>query len=107
MRHAPIQELRDDPGDGSTWSNAAKLSRKIRELALRSHDALKASSQPEPQAQAAQTDIDDDLRDLRYQVARLQQKIHTRQLGPLIPWVDALRKQVEDHLGDARKAGLR
>jgi len=44
-----------------------------------------------------------DLLDLRDQLARLQQKIHTRKLSALIPWVDALKQQVDDRIGDAGK----
>jgi hypothetical protein len=43
------------------------------------------------------------LADLRNQLARLHQKIHERRLGVLIPWVDALRRQVEDRLGESEK----
>ena len=45
-----------------------------------------------------------DLNELRSQVARLQQKIHDRRLGVLIPWVDALRRQLEDRLGSSGSA---
>ena len=50
-------------------------------------------------------DVLQDLRDLRDQVARLQQKIHDRRLDALIPWVDALRQQVDDRLSPRRKGG--
>jgi hypothetical protein len=99
--------LNDDTTDGSTWSNAAKLSRKVRELAHRSYHALKAGTQPDPQNQAGSTDIIHDLRELDDQVARLQQKIHARRLQALIPWVDALKQQVHDRLNNAKKAGAR
>jgi len=104
MKNTQPQESHDDTNDGSTWSNAAKLSRKVRELAHRSSRALKAGTQPDPQNQAGSTHILHDLRDLDDQVARLQQKIHARRLGGLIPWVDALRQQVHDRLNGARKA---
>jgi septal ring factor EnvC (AmiA/AmiB activator) len=87
----------------STWSSASKLSGKVRELAHRSHRALKAWTR----SQANPDDIGDDLRDLRVQIARLNQKIHDRRLDALIPWVDALQRQVEDRLGNKGKAGPR
>ena len=83
-------------GQDSTWSNPEKLSRKIRELASRSHRALREGPRPEVAAHRSHTIEQDDLRDLREQVARLQQKIHALRLGLLIPWVDALRRRVED-----------
>jgi hypothetical protein len=91
----------------STWSNPAKLSRKVRELAHRSYRALKAGPQPEAPAQTRPEELAEDLRDLCAQVARLQQKIHERRLQPLIPWVDGLRRQVEHRLGNLCKAGAR
>ncbi len=81
----------------STWSSASKISRKVRELAHRSYHAMKAVRQPGPPASTGQQEIAGELRDLRHQVARLRQKIHARQLGALIPWVDALWKQVDGH----------
>ena len=60
----------------STWSNAPKLSRKVRELAHRSFHALKTSSHPGARSEAPSPDIVQDLRNLRDQLARLQQKIH-------------------------------
>ena len=80
MTNTETQELHEDASQDSTWSNAAKLSRKVRELAHRSYLALKARTQPDAQARAGPEGIADDLRDLRDQVARLQQKIHERQL---------------------------
>jgi hypothetical protein len=87
----------------STWSSAPKLSRKVRELAHRSFRALKTASQADGQTQAPSNEILQDLRDLRDQVARLQHKIHERNLESLIPWVDALRHKVEDRLGPAAR----
>ena len=92
------EDLPDSTSQESTWSNPAKLSRKVRELAHRSYRALKADPRPDPRATAASEDLAEDLRDLRAQVARLQQKIYQRGLKALIPWVDALGKQVEDRL---------
>jgi hypothetical protein len=89
----------------STWSNAPKLSRKVRELAQRSFHALKTGSDPVARTQAPSPDILQDLRDLRAQLARLQQKIHSRKLGALIPWIDALIQQVDDRLGHPSKEG--
>jgi hypothetical protein len=94
-------------GQDSTWSNPEKLSRKIRELASRSHRALREASRPVLAAHRSHTVEQDDLRDLREQVARLQEKVHQLRLGPLIPWVDALRKRVEEQFGREREGGSR
>jgi hypothetical protein len=88
----------------STWSNAPKLSRKVRELAHRSYHALKAPSPPAAQTGPISKEVLQDLRDLCDQIARLQHKIHTRNLSALIPWVDALRRQVDVRLGQSGKA---
>ena len=101
MPNTQPDELHDDTSDDSTWSNAPKLSRKVRELAHRSYRVLKAGKQPDAPAPASPEDIAEDLRDLRDQVARLHRKIHERRLEGLVPWVDALRQQVEDRLGNA------
>jgi hypothetical protein len=98
-QHAPESTEHD-----STWSNAPKLSRKVRELAHRSFHALKPGSDPVARTPAGPTDILEDLRDLRDQLARLQHKIHARKLVALIPWVDALKQQVDDRLGHSGKA---
>jgi hypothetical protein len=107
MADVRLQELRADAGQDSTWSNPSKISRKVRELAHRSHRAMKARNQAEALARPGSDDIQEDLRDLRDQVARLQHKIHVLRLGVLIPWVDALRKQVEDRLGNETEAVAR
>ena len=98
MTDVQLQDTQEGVDQDSTWSNPAKLSRKVRELAHRSYRALKADPRPDPRAPAASEDLAEDLRDLRAQVARLQQKIYQRGLKALIPWVDALEKQVEDRL---------
>jgi len=103
MTSSETQQLHEDANEGSTWSNAPKLSRKVRELAHRSYLALKAGTKTDAQTQADSKDILDDLRDLREQIARLQQKIHARQLRSLIPWVDALGQLVDDRLGNAER----
>jgi hypothetical protein len=107
MADVRLQDLRADAGQDSTWSNPAKLSRKVRELAHRSHRALKARTRPDVPARPGSDDTQEDLRDLRDQVERLQQKIHALRLGVLIPWVDALGKQVEDRIHNEREAGSR
>jgi hypothetical protein len=86
----------DIAGQESTWSSASKLSRKVRELAHRSHQALKRGTI----GHEAHQPIDEDLRDLREQVRRLQRKIHERRLAALISWIDALQQMVETGLGD-------
>jgi hypothetical protein len=90
-------------GQDSTWSSASTLSRKIRELAIRSYRAVNSKSRPAGPNNAAPDDIVEDLADLRNQLARLQRKIHERRLGVLIPWVDTLRHQVEDRLGGSEE----
>jgi hypothetical protein len=87
----------------SSWSSAPNLSSKVRELAYRSHRALKLTSRP-PESP---NETGDDLGSLRDQVAVLRQKIHARRLGVLMPWVDALQHQLDDRLGRDRKAGTR
>ncbi len=99
MTRALPQETPETTDQDSTWSSAPKLSRKVRELAHRSYHALKTSPQPAAQTQAPSNDVLDDLRNLRDQVARLQRKIYARNLEPLIPWVDALKRQIDDRLG--------
>jgi hypothetical protein len=98
MTHIQSQDLQEGMGQDSTWSNPAKLSRKVRELAHRSYRALRTGPRADAPAPARPEDIAEDLRDLRDQVARLRRKIHERRLQPLIPWVDALSHQVEDRL---------
>jgi hypothetical protein len=99
------------PGEGrrsdqdSTWSNPEKLSRKVRELVSRSHRALRERTRPAAVAPPSHEVARDDLRDLREQVSQLQQKIRTLQLVPLIPWVDALRRRVEEQFDRERDAG--
>jgi hypothetical protein len=90
-------------GEDSTWSSAPKLSRKVRELALRSYRAVHCEPRLDGPKNASPEDAEQDLADLRNQLARLQQKIHARRLGVLIPWVDALRRQVEDRLGESEE----
>ena len=100
----PLPQDRPENTDtDSTWSNASKLSRKVRELAHRSYHALKAPSQPVAQAEALPNEVIQDLRDLCDQIARLQHKIRTRNLGALIPWVDALKRKVDVRIGHSGK----
>jgi hypothetical protein len=98
MTETHPQALQENENQDSSWSSASNLSRKVRELAHRSHRALRAGKQPDGMARAGAGDLVEDLGDLRDQVARLQDKIHRRRLQHLIPWVDALSKQVEDRL---------
>jgi hypothetical protein len=100
-------ELDDAPqtvGVDSSWSSASKLSRKVRELAHRSFHAQNLIPQTLAQTQARSKEILHNMRDLRDQVAWLHHKIHARKLDSLIPWVDALRRQVDDRLGNSGKA---
>ncbi len=101
---------RDSPesaGQDSTWSNPAKLSRKVRELAHRSHRALKAAATPHVLTSGSSETSHQELHDVRIQLARLQQKIHALGLRGLVPWIDALRRQVETRLNNAEKEEIR
>jgi hypothetical protein len=100
MSSADPQNTSEGSALESSWSSAPKLSRKVRELAHRSFHALRFRSLLGSLDQVRSTE---DLQDLRDQVVLLQQKIHVRNLEALIPWVDALRRQVDDRLDHARK----
>jgi hypothetical protein len=104
MASAERQDTPECTSDGSTWSSAPKLARKVRELTQRSFHALKSGPMPDAQAPPRSNEVQQDLHDLRHQVARLQRKIHDRNLGALIPWIDALRQEVENRLGTSGKA---
>jgi hypothetical protein len=105
MANFPPQNTPEITDTDSTWSNAPKLSRKVRELAHRSFHALKTTGpQGVARAQADSNDVREDLRELRDQVARLQHKIYGRNLEALIPWVDALKRQIDDRLAETGKA---
>jgi hypothetical protein len=107
VRNIQTQDWLAETGSETTWSDAAKLSRKVREVAHRSYRALNPSTRTDAPVQADPEDVAGVHRDLRDQIARLQRKIHERRLNALIPWVDALRRRVEDRLDLARKAGAR
>ena len=100
MSSADPQNTSENSAMESSWSSAPKLSRKVRELAQRSFDALRFRSLVGSFNRAHSTE---DLQDLRDQVVLLQQKIQSRNLEALIPWVDALRRQVDDRLDHERK----
>ncbi len=89
----------------STWSDGRKLSRKIRELAHRSHRFLKTSPRTDAPVQAGSQDMAGEQRDLVDQIDRLPRRIHEHRTSALIPWFDALHHLVEDRLKLARKAG--
>ena len=65
MTSVRFEDLPEGTSQDSTWSNPAKLSRKVRELAHRSYHALKAGTPPDALAQARPEDLAEDLRDLR------------------------------------------
>ena len=104
MASSELENTPQPVGLDSSWSSAPKLSRKVRELAHRSFHAIHSGSQAVAETQARSQDVLQDLRDLRDHVAWLQHKIHARKLDSLIPWVDALRRQVDDRLGNSGKA---
>jgi hypothetical protein len=98
MTSTQTQNWPDARCSGSTWSDAGKLSRRVCELAHRSHRVLRAGKRPNDVAQVSETEFARDVRDLRDQFARLRRKIHDRRLYALILCVDALRRQVEGGL---------
>jgi hypothetical protein len=107
MRRIRFEDPAQRTSQDSTWSNAAKLSWKVRDLAHSSYRTLKSSTPPDAPAQARPEELAEDLRDLLAQVARLQQKIHEHRLQYLIPWVDGRRRQVEHRRGSPYEAGAR
>jgi hypothetical protein len=107
MADVRFQDLRGDAGQDSTWSKPAKLSCKVRELAHPSHRVLRGRTRPAAVARPGSDNIQGDLRDLRDQIARLQRKVFAPRIGALVPWVDALGKQVEKRLYNEVEAGAR
>jgi hypothetical protein len=107
MTSSAEQNLQENSGQESTWSNPAKISRKVRELAHRSHQVIKAGYRDVASAREDSQATTEDPGELLDQVARLQKKVHERKLGALIPWVDALRDRVEDYLGSKGEGGSR
>jgi len=107
MTRKQPEELEENKSQDSTWSNPAKIARKVRELAHRSHRALKAGARPYVLALKGAEDRNEEVRDLHKEVSRLQQTIHAQHLGVLIPWVDALWRQLDDRLNSLGKAGTR
>ncbi len=105
MHSVQLEKTAEATSQDSTWSNPVTLSRKVRELAYRSHVALKSSAAAGAPTQASSQVHADDLRELGAQVVRLQQKIHERRLERLIPWVDTLSRRLEHQLGKVCTAG--
>jgi hypothetical protein len=103
MPQVPHNNLPASVGQDRTWSSPDKLSRKVRELAHRSRAALKAAGQPHVQALKSTESGREAIRYLRNQVARLQQTIHCQRLWVLIPWVDALRRRLEERLSSQER----
>ena len=101
MSSADPQNTSESSALESSWSSAPKLSRKVRELAHRSFHALRFRSLLGSLNRARSIE---DLQDLRDQLVLLQRKIKGRNLEALIPWVDELRRQVDDRLDHERKA---
>ena len=104
MADSEINHTSQPLGVESSWSSTPKLSRKVRELAHRSFHAIHPGRQQGEENQERTQDILEDLSELCDQLAWLQHKIHARKLDSLIPWVDALKRQVDDRLGNVRKA---
>jgi hypothetical protein len=105
MTEIRFEHLPGSTDQDSTWSNPAKLSRKVRELTHRSYRAMKTGTPPNALVQVSPEHPAEDLRDLYTQVNRLQQKIHECRLEPLIPWVDGLRRLFEHRLGTLIPSG--
>jgi hypothetical protein len=95
MANSQPQSSSDFVAQDLSWSSAPNLSTKVRELAHSAHSLLKGRTV----SPGCPEDIGVELRALSEQVARLRRKIHERELGALIPWVDALQRQVDDRLG--------
>ncbi len=94
MANSQPQSSSDFVAQDLSWSSAPNLSTKVRELAHSAHSLLKGRKV----SPGCPEDIRVELRELSDQVARLRRKIHERQLGALIPWVDALQRQVDERL---------
>ncbi len=91
----------------STWSNPAKIGRKVRELAHRSHQFLSAGARPHvPVGQPGESQRENPA-ELLQQVDRLQRTIHARRLGVLTSWVDALRRRLEERVGRREEESAR
>jgi hypothetical protein len=79
----------------------ASLSAALRELAVRSHRAVRAAEvlRSRPSALAdLPVDSDRELSDLLVRIVQLQQSLHTQSLSGLAPYVAALRQKVEAQL---------
>jgi hypothetical protein len=100
-------DLPTSAGEDSTWSNPAKLSGKARELAHRSRRALKAEAGQRDPASRSSRESQPDVSDLLAQLARLQHKIHALGLGGLVPWINVLKRQVENRLNSTEKETAR
>jgi hypothetical protein len=95
------------PASDSTWSNPAKIGRKVRELAHRSHVLLGAGCRSHVPASLTDDGQREDAAELLQQVARLQRTIHARRLGVLTTWIDALRRQLEERVNRSEKESAR
>ena len=96
-----ITERQETPkvaSDDSTWSSAPKLSRKVRELAHRSFHALKSDQERMAAYLAFFEGSPGRAARPAWSGGPAACKIHDRNLEALIPWIDALRQQIEDRL---------
>ena len=67
----------------------AELAVVLRTLALRAHRAVKAAGQ------SVDAKVLEELRDLRAEASRLEETLLTRRLHRMVPYVAALRQQIE------------
>ena len=91
--HSASLELRTDVngramrGDGT--HDPAELAMALRTLAIRAHRAVKAAGQ------TVDANILEELRDLRAEVRCLEDTLLTQRLHRMVPYVAALRQQIE------------
>lgn len=80
---------REPAGRDNRPRDPADLAATLRDLALCAHEAVKT---------ADATGRADDLRDLKFALARLEADLHIQDLHRLVPYVHALRRQVASRL---------
>jgi len=82
------RDLRHDP---------AGLSATLRDLALRSHRAVRAATTARAD-RGLTSDLDRELVELHSRIVQLQRSLHAQSLHGLTPYVSALRRGIEDQL---------
>ncbi|MFI5454366.1 MAG: hypothetical protein ACHRXM_02855 [Isosphaerales bacterium] len=92
---------RRDQGSGE--HDPAKLSAKLRELAVRAHHLVRATdaSESEPRLgedQDIASDRERELKKVHAQIVQLQRNLHAQNLNGVATYVSALRQRVEEYL---------